>query len=161
MNSVFIESTIQVAKYELKEGTSTSYHWKAGSRILPNRMSISFNSELSKAERKGRMISLNVIGEIKASFTKNEESPLKQHKPFNIHSKIFQPVDYPSLCYGVLAVTNSEGKCTKESEEGLLVFRRNEKGNAFVAYYMAGVTENPTELDEVLAFVSNNKKGVE
>ena len=154
MKQEFIEATIQVARYELKEGTSSSYYWKSGSRILPNRMSISLNSELSKAERKGRMLIENVIGEVNGKFTTLEDSPLKQHKPFCIHSKIFQPISFPLLSYGTISVTNQEGRCTRDSEEGLLVFHQAATG-VLMLYYMAGVTSNPSDLNAVFSYIEN------
>lgn len=157
MNREFINKTIQTSVYTLKEGTETSYYWQSGSKVLPNRLSISFDAELSKAQHKGRMLSRIVLGEVKGTFTKVEVSPLKQNKPFCIHSKIFQSEDYPSLAgYSVIAVSNSEnGKCT--NEEGLLIFDKIAE-NTLQLYYMAGVTCNPSDLLAVLDYVLSQHK---
>lgn len=143
MEKKFIESTIQVATYKLKEGTSTSYYWQKGSTILPNRISFTLGKEITEAKHKGRMLNKEekVIGEVDATFKKDETSPLKQYKPYNIHSKVFQSIDFPQLTgYATLAVTNEEGKC--KNEEGLLVIVQ-ESESVLTFFYVAGVTCNP------------------
>ena len=54
----FIASTLQQATYRLKEGTKSSYYWQSGIKILPERLSISGNSEFTKVARKGRNLLL-------------------------------------------------------------------------------------------------------
>lgn len=156
MNGLLIEISMNVALYKLKEGTATSYYWQEGSRILPNRLSISFDSELTHAERKGRMLFENVIGEVKGSFTRIEQSPLKQHPPFRIHSKIFRPIHFPSvLGYAVVGISNKEGRITRNSEEGLVVFRKAGE-DMLKVFFWVGIT-NPAEKDSVLEYVTKKE----
>lgn len=152
MVEAFIENTMNVALYKLKDGTSTSYYWQEGSKILPNRLSISFGAELTHAERKGRMLIESVIGEVKGNFTKDEQSPLKQHHPFGIHTKIFRPLHFPAvLGYGIIGISDENGRITRESEEGIVVFCKAGEGMLEV-FFWAGIT-NPSEKDSVLEFV--------
>lgn len=159
MVDAFIESTIHEATYKLKDGTSTSYYRQEGSTILPNRLSISIGAELTHAERKGRMLVENVIGEVKGSFTKVEQSPLKQHPPFSIHSKIFRPEHFPLVTgYAIIGISNKEGKISRESEEGIAAFHDAGEGVLHI-FFCAGIT-NPSEKDKVLDFVNRKTKGM-
>lgn len=154
-----IESTIHEAFYSLKEGTETSYYWQEGSRILPDRMSISFGAELSHAQKKGRMLAEEIIGEIKGSFKKVEQSPLKQHPPFSIHSKIFRPELSPSLLgYAIIGISNEAGKISRDSEEGLAAICNAGDGVLHI-YFCAGIT-NPTEKERLLAIIDRKEKGI-
>ena len=80
----FISKAMKTATYQHKEGTANSYYWQSGSRILPNRLSISKGSEMTSVQRKRRNLLSPVVGQILGRFTKIEESPLKQHKPFDV-----------------------------------------------------------------------------
>ena len=154
-----IEGTIHEAFYKLKEGTETSYYWQEGSRILPDRMSISVGAELSHAQKKGRMLAEEIIGEVKGRFKKVEQSPLKQHPPFDIHSKIFKPELTPSVMgYAIIGISNEEGKISRDSEEGLAAICNAGEGVLHI-YFCAGVT-NPTEKECVLAIIDRKEKGM-
>lgn len=153
MNKEYISATIQKATYEHKEGTEVSFYWKAGARILPNRMSIKINGLFADARHTGRMISKNepVVGDLKGEFTKVEDSPLKQEAVngrYGISTKLFQSADYPQFCYGVIAVSNAETGRTNR-QEGMLVIRQVSE-SVLDLYYMQGVTENPS--DKMLVF---------
>lgn len=155
----FFESTMLESVYKIKEGTSTSYYWQSGSRILPNRLSISFGAELSWARREGRMLIENVVGEVKGRFTKAEQSPLKQNPPFGIHSKIFRPDHFPLVDgYAIIGITDKQGKITRNSEEGFVAFKKVEAGT-FRIFFCAGIT-NPSEKEEALSFVNQKIKGM-
>lgn len=156
MTGLLIEISMNVALYKLKEGTSTSYYWQEGSKILPNRLSISFGTELTHAERKGRMLIENVCGEVKGCFTRAEESPLKRHPPFRIHSKIFRPIHFPSILgYAVIGISNEEGRISRDTEEGLAVFCKAGK-DVLKVFFWAGIT-SPSEKDDVLEFVTKKE----
>ncbi len=145
--------TIQEADYKLKDGTSTSYYWQRGSKILPNRLSISLGPELTSAERKGRMLIESVIGEVKGTFTKPEQSPLKQHPPFGIHSKIFRPDHYPNILgYSTIGISNADGKITRDSEQGFAAFIRIDP-NTLKVFFCVGIT-NPSQKDSVLEAIT-------
>jgi hypothetical protein len=153
-----IESTIHEAIYRLKEGTSTSYYWQSGSRILPDRMSISFGAEITHAEKKGRMLAEEVIGEIKGGFKVVEQSPLKQHPPFHIHSKIFRPELSKSVMgYAVIGISNEDGRIARDSEEGLAAIC-NAGDGVLQIYFCPGIT-TPTEKERMLAVIDRKEKG--
>lgn len=140
MDKLFIKARMAVAVYAKKSGTATSYYLNSGSIPLPSRLSISFGSVITSATRKGRMISQPVVGEIRGEFTRKEASPLKQHHPYKINSKIFRMDDYPLLAgYGTVAVSDADGH-TKQ-EEGIVVFAHcgdGGDGNLLKLFFMAG-----------------------
>jgi len=157
MDTSTIEGSIQEATYKKKEGTATSFYRQSGSNILPERVSISFGSELSHAQKKGRMLAEEVIGEVKGTFKKVEQSPLKQHPPFNIHSKIFMPEGFPSvLGYAILGISNEQGKISRDSEEGLAVFIKAGEG-VLQIFYCDGIT-NPAEKEAMLTYIDHKKR---
>ena len=80
----FIEAAMQESWYQKKPGTSSSYYFQAGCRILPNRLSIS-RDELSMVRKKGRNLIHPVIGQLIGQFTKGEESPLKANFPYVVN----------------------------------------------------------------------------
>lgn len=154
-----IKTTIHEAFYKLKEGTETSYYWQKGSTILPNRLSISIGAELSHAQKKGRMLAEEVTGEIKGTFKKVEQSPLKQHPPFYIHSKIFKPENHSSVMgYAIIGISNEEGKISRDSEEGLAAICKAGEGVLHI-YFCACIT-NPTEKEILLSFLDQKEKGM-
>lgn len=154
-----IKTTIHEAFYKLKEGTETSFYWQEGSTILPNRLSISIGAELSHAQKKGRMLAEEIIGEVKGTFKKVEQSPLKQHPPFYIHSKIFRPELSPSVIgYAIIGISNEEGKISRDSEEGLAAICNAGDGVLHI-YFCAGIT-NPAEKEILLAFIDQKEKGM-
>lgn len=105
------------------------------------------------------MLAEEVTGEIKGTFKKVEQSPLKQHSPFNIHSKIFRPENHPSvLGYAIIGITNEEGKISRDSEEGLAAICNAGDGVLHI-YFCAGIT-NPTEKELLLAFIDQKEKGM-
>lgn len=121
MNTTLIEALCKKAIYQRKEGTSSSYYWQSGSRILPNRMSISKERELSHVSRNGRNLLHPIIGQIKGTFTRQEDSPLKQHSPFSIHTQLWQVPEYPLNPYGTIGISGENGKITRECDFGDLV----------------------------------------
>ena len=109
-----IKAWYQEAIYEKKQGTTTSYYWKSGSKILPNRASIN-NVEITKVARKGRNLQHPVVGQFIATFTTKEESPLKLHKPYNVRTQIWQDEYYPQFIgYGTLGISDAEGRVTDQ-----------------------------------------------
>ena len=78
MEKVFIEKVLQEAVYLRKEGTAGSYYRASGASILPRRLSISFNTQMAQTALKGRNLIHKVVGQILGTFTKDEQSPLKQ-----------------------------------------------------------------------------------
>lgn len=121
MNTTLLENQCKKSIYKRKEGTSSSYYWQSGSRILPNRMSISKERELSHVSRNGRNLLHSIMGQMKGSFTQKEDSPLKQNKPFSIHTQLWQIPEYPLNPYGTIGISNTNGKITRQSDFGDVV----------------------------------------
>lgn len=107
----FITAMLQEATYKLKEGTRSSYYWQSGTRILPERLSISKESEMTKVARKGRNLLHSLAGQMVGAFKVNEESPLKIYKPFTCRTQIWAVDEYPLFIgYGTTGITNCEGR---------------------------------------------------
>lgn len=52
MNEKMLKASYQEVTYERKADTSSSYYWQSGSRILPNRASITMENEVTKVAKK-------------------------------------------------------------------------------------------------------------
>lgn len=136
MNKDFIRLQIKSAIYKRKADTKASFYYQSGDTILPSRLDITLGQVFTKARHKGRMTTEEVVGEIRGQFTKKEESPLKQFKPFKISSKIFRKDEFPQLTgWGGLAVSDEEGKTT--NEEGVAVFNHMEEDQLEI-FFVAG-----------------------
>lgn len=152
MNDEFISKAMQIACYEHKEGTSSSYYWRQGSRILPNRLSISNGNEMTHVQRKGRNSLFPIVGQFIGSFKKSEQSPLKQHKPFAVRTQIFKEPAYPNFIgYGTLGISNESGKV--ESDNGdLIVMYSSDQWENIVIFYFAGMA-NVNDIEQVMKFL--------
>lgn len=152
MNVQFIKSILQEATYVKKEGTETSYIWQSGTKILPKTLTIS-DKELSKTARKGRNLLHPVAGQLLGSFTKKEESPLKQNAPYKVRTQIWSIDEYPLFIgYGSIGISNKEGKITKESDLGdLAILYTSDNGQSIHIYYFVGMI---TSLNEVMEYLS-------
>lgn len=156
MNDELVKASLSVAIYEKKQGTATSCYWQSGSRILPNRVSIS-NLEMAKVARKGRNLQDPVVGQFLATFTKKEKSPLKLHKPYNVRTQIWQHKYYPQFIgYGTIGISNTQGKVVKSSDTGDLVIFYSEEVNwqTIKVFYLRGMGKNPESKDVAFKFVS-------
>ena len=124
MNIEFLKTQIKSAIYQHKEGTKGSYYFKSGNTILPSRLDITLGSTMTRVSNKGRILSEEEVGEIRGTFKKIEESPLKQFKPFKIYSRIFRMLEFPHLTgWSGIAISDKGGKT--KNEEGVAVFHRN------------------------------------
>ena len=124
MEPQFIKQTMVINTYKLKSlEHPTSYYRQEPESVLPNRISCQFEGkQLTEARQTGRMLNKvdKVIGEVKASFTKFDNSPYKQFKPYTFTSRIFRAVDYPQLSgYAIPAITGENGRA--DNEIGMLV----------------------------------------
>ena len=156
MNTTFIETQCKEAKYQRKEGTAASYYWQEGSRILPNRMSISKDVELTPVAPKGRNLLHKTMGQMKGNFTQKEDSPLMQHKPFAIHTTLYQIPEYPEYPYGTIGITGSNGKITRQTDFGDVVVVKplDSDWNWLEIFYFPSMGKN---MDEVMSFIANRK----
>ncbi|MCK9627508.1 MAG: hypothetical protein M0R37_02825 [Bacteroidales bacterium] len=136
MNRQFIEATIQIATYQRKEGTSSSYYWQSGTKILPNRLGIS-KDQFSSILKKGRNLQ-KITGQIKSTFKKTEISPLKQYKPYAVHTQIWGIPEYPLLIgYGSLGISNKDGIIdrTSDTEDLILINSPSSDWKEIKIYY--------------------------
>ena len=164
MNEEMMKASYQEAIYQRKAGTSSSYYWQSGSRILPNRASITMENEVTKVARKGRNLLHPVVGQFLAQFTRKEVSPLKQHKPFHVRTQIWQDEDYPQFIgYGTTGVSDADGRVTDRSDTGdLLVFYSEDADwQAIRIFIFAGMGKNPEHRDFAMRYASKFINGVE
>lgn len=139
MTDLAISQSVQAAIYKHKEGTSTSYFWQSGSRIMPNRLSISRGSDMASVQRKGRNLQHTCIGQLLGKFTKVEESPLKQHKPYSVRTQLWQvPVHPEFIGYGTLGITGASGRVEGDTGD-LVVLHTADDWESITVYYFAGM----------------------
>ena len=111
----FLSQSMQVAVYTHKEGTKTSYYCTSGAKILPNRLSISRNTEITSVQRKGRNLLHPISGQLLGKYRVDEKSPLKQHKPFRLRTQLWQVPLHPSFIgYGTIGISDEEGPFAPE-----------------------------------------------
>ena len=153
MTEQFIEVIKQSATYQRKEGTATSYYWASGAKLLPDRISISRESEMSETSHTGRNPLHKIIGQLMGTFKKNETSPLKLHKPFNLRTNLWQMNDFPSFIgYGTIGISNELGKIDRQSDTGdLIVLHTSTKDwKEITIYYFAG---SVMELESIMEYL--------
>lgn len=151
-----IKASYQEAIYEKKQGTATSYYWKSGSKILPNRASIN-NVDITKVAKKGRNLQHPLAGQFIGKFTIKEESPLKLHKPYNVRTQIWQHEYYPQFIgYGTIGISDAEGSVTDQSDTGdLLVFYSKDAGWQTIRIFIfAGMGKNPERRDFAMKYAN-------
>lgn len=164
MNDELMKASLSEATYEKKQGTATSYYWQSGSRILPNRASITMENEVTKVARKGRNLLHMVAGQFLGQFTRKEESPLKQHKPFHVRTQIWQDEDYPQFIgYGTTGISDAEGRVTDKSDTGdLLVFySKDADWQTIRIFIFAGMGKNPEHRDTAMRYANKLINDVE
>ena len=154
----FISKAMKTATYQHKEGTANSYYWQSGSRILPNRLSISKGSEMTNVQRKGRNLLSPVVGQILGRFTKIEESPLKQHKPFDVRTQLWQVPLYPLFIgYGTLGITGASGKVEGDTGD-LIVLHTTDQWTNISIFYFAGMG-NINDMEQVMKYLCKYLEG--
>lgn len=159
MNKEFISAALQEAIYQRKEGTESSFYWQEGSRILPNRASISKIVDITKVSRKGRMLLHPSIGQLISRFTKGEESPLKMYKPYNLRTQIWKHEGYPQFIgWGTIGISNSTGGIV-DTNDLIILYTEDEDWRTIRIFFFRGMG-NPDLLEEAMRFASsiiNNK----
>lgn len=148
----FISKSMQVAFYQHKEGTASSYYWQQGSRILPNRLSIK-DSDMTKVQRKGRNLANYSIGQLLGKFKVVEESPLKQHKPFAVSTKIWQVPLFPLFIgYGTIGISAESGRVEGDTGDLVILYSTDQWENIAI-FYFAGMG-NINDLEQAAKFLS-------
>lgn len=160
MDKDYIAANFQEAIYTLKEGTKSSYYWHEGSTILPNRLSISKETEMTSVRKKGRNNIDPTAGQMVSTFRKDEASPYKVQKPYVCRTQIWQKAEYPLFIgYGTAGITNKEGQV--EDTGDLLVFFTPDQWQTIRIFIFAGMG-NPNNLLEAFdyanKFLSNEPK---
>lgn len=150
----FMKASMKEAIYIKKEGTATSYYWKEGARLLPNRLSISSNL-FSNVQRTGRAVANGLmVGQCKGQFTKKETSPLKVCKPYYITTSIWQHPNYLQFIgYGTLGFSNAEApKGITDLGDLLVLYSKSSDWGMIHIFYFAGMGQNPTKLEEAMNY---------
>ncbi|WP_207214466.1 hypothetical protein [Bacteroides cellulosilyticus] len=110
---------------------------------------------MTKVASKGRNLQQIVSGQMISTFTTKEESPLKQNIPFKVRTQIWAIENYPLFIgYGSIAISDADGKITRESDLGdLVIFYTSNNGQTIHIFYLAGMI---TYLDEAAKYLSEN-----
>ena len=138
-----LRNIIQESRYSLKAGTKGSYYWKAGCKILPERLTIQKN-ELAKTRKKGRYLLHTISGQMLSTFKKDEESPLKKVKPYVCRTLIWKIDEYPLFVgYGTTGITTEEGL---QDTGDLVLFYTADNWNTFRIFFFAGMGTEPDYL---------------
>lgn len=152
MNEEFVKANCQTAEYTLKAGTKSSYYWAGGFSELPNRLSISRDTELTKVSRKGRNLLHPIVGQMIGSFTQKEVSRYKEYYPYVCRTQIWNVAEYPLLLgYGTIGITNQEGKV--EDTGDLLVFYTPDNWTTIKIFLFAGMG-NPDDMAEAMEYAN-------
>ncbi len=152
MTEEFIRKSMKVAVYQHKEGTKASYYWKQGFKLLPNRLSIK-DEEMTNVQHKGRNAMHKIVGQLLSTFRLDEESPLKQHKPYTCRTQIWQVPLYPLFIgYGTIGITNEQRKVKDTGD--LIVLHSSDQWETIRIFYFAGMG-NINYHEQVMRFLSS------
>ena len=157
LDTDFIASTLQQAIYKFKEGKKSTYNWESGSKILPDRLSISKESEMTKVARKGRNLLHRLSGQMIGRFRKDEKSPLKiVEKNAHCRTQIWAVDEYPLFIgYGTTGITNEEGGITDTGD--LVVFYSPDNWSTIQISFFRGLG-NHEYLLQCMEFLNNGLK---
>ena len=148
----FISKSMQIAFYQHKEDTASSYYWQQGSRILPNRLSIK-DTDMTNVQRKGRNLINISSGQLLGKFKVAEESPLKQHKPFAVSTKIFKMPCFPLFIgYGTIGISGASGKVEGDTGDLVILYSTDQWANITI-FYFAGMG-NINDYEQVAKFLT-------
>lgn len=153
MNEEFLKKAISVASYHKKEGTTSSYYWQEGTKLLPNRLSISKES-ITKVQRKGRNLQ-KVAGQCVGKFRNDEESPFKLHKPYTLRTQIWQVEEFLEFVgYGTCGISGDDGKIHDTGD--LMVFYADDgEWHKIRIFVFKGMGRNPDDMIEAIKFASS------
>ena len=153
MNEEFLKKAISVASYHIKEGTTSSYYWQEGTKLLPNRLSISKES-ITKVQRKGRNLQ-KVAGQCVGKFRNDEESPFKLHKPYTLRTQIWQIEEFLEFVgYGTCGISGDDGIIHDTGD--LMVFYADDgEWHKIRIFVFKGMGRNPDDMIEAIKFASS------
>lgn len=147
MNNEMVEKIVTFADYERREGTKTSYVATSGGGRLPRLLSID-KQDLAPVARVGRGLEPRVA-QMKAQFTKVENSPYKQNKPYKVQTSIWRVPDTRTLYYGSLGISNARGKIS--GDNGDLVIYQTADWQRVRVYVFIGLAADRARLPQYLA----------
>lgn len=158
MKEELLAKIAKPAWYELKAGTTTSYAYTSGQQILPKTISIVRGADAFKVSRTGRGL-LPKVGQMKAGFTRAENSPYKQNKPYKVQTSIWQADGFKTLFYGTIGLTGSSGRIDSDNGD-LILFSTSDwkKVQAVVFVGLADPTRLPANLAEAAAFLKKHQQ---
>lgn len=153
INEELIRQSLHTAVYQLKEGTKTSYYWQSGSKILPNRASIS-KGLMRDVRMKGRALNNTTIGQFKSTFTKKEDSPFKIYKPYCFNTLIFFHEDYPQFIgWGTAGISNENGQI-EDTGDLLIFYSEDANWKTLQVLVFMGMGSNPDTLNEAMRYAT-------
>lgn len=181
MNRQFIKSSMWVGQYVLSPYTSSSYYAATLERnfdlaneserrramkediegmvqsgeewLLPHRLGILQGTSMASTSGSGRA-SKPMEAQLKASFTKAEESPYKVHKPYEVQTGLWRVEGTQSLFYGSLGITGDCGRVDRDNGDLVIVRTTDWKRlEIFIFRGLAGVDKQLDYLPEAVAFV--------
>lgn len=181
MNRHFIASSMWKGQYVVSPYTSSSYyattlegHFELTNKserekairlnvaglvqsgeewLLPHRLGILRGDSMAHTSGSGRATN-PMEAQLKASFTKVEESPYKANKPFEVHTGLWKVDGTQVLYYGSLGITGVSGRVERDNGD-LVIIRTTDwkRLEIFIFRGLAGVSKQLDYLPEVVAFV--------
>ncbi len=154
MNNEMMGSIVKHATYTLKEGRTTSYIDTSGWGPLPKLISFCIGVEVSHVARTGRGL-LPKVGQMKAQFTKGEESPYKQYPPYKVQTSIWRVANTRSYYYGTLGVSNRAGKIGRDNGDMMILHTTDwRRVDAYIFVGLAADKERlPKNLADAVAYL--------
>jgi len=152
MNEEFLGRAMSEATYQKKDGTASSYYWKEGVKLLPERMSISQQS-ITKVQRKGRNLQ-KVAGQCVGNFKKEEESHLKISKPYTLRTQIWSQEDFLEFVgYGTIGITGEDGRIY-DTGDLLVFYAEDDAWDLIRIFIFKGMGVDPDKRDEAMRYAS-------
>lgn len=179
MNQEFLRRMMWEAHYILKPGTSTSYIWASYAAIealndrkakaeataalieknrsegfqmlLPFRICF-IQEDAAPVAKTGRGAKAKVA-QLKASFTRCEESPYKIAKPFKVCTSIWQVEGTKCFFYGTLGVTQAEGESPLDNGDLLILYTAGWKDVDIFLFRGLAKPNEVANLQDVISYV--------
>ena len=152
MTNEFVSKTMSVATYQRKSGTASSYYWKDGVKLLPDRLSISKDS-FTNVQRKGRNLQ-KIAGQCVGNFKKTESSPFKINKPYTLRTQIWQHGNFLNLIgYGTIGITGTDSR-VHDTGDLVVFYAEDDSWNIIQIFIFYGMGTDPDKRDEAMRFVS-------
>ena len=156
MNKEFLGKIVTRSTYYLKEGTATSFEDKSGWGPLPRLVSFIIGVEVSRVARTGRGL-LQKVGQMKAQFTKAEQSPYKQYPPFKVQTSIWRVENTRSLYYGTLGVSGRTGTIARDNGDMIVFYTTDwQRVEVFIFAGLADKMRLPQNLADAVAYIKEN-----